>query len=144
MQNVYYRCIALGLCKNPMEYNNGWQSVSFMSFFPVAKKEFYYKEHYLVWLARHLVNLLPSQNRGGKWEIGSLMNYDQAKGDSVPGESRVKVVSVSIGSRSCSLVFLLLNTRWEKQLVLQKRLQNFKEEVWICVFLGVWIGFSYV
>lgn len=119
-----------------MEYNS-WQSIPFMAFFPVAKEEFYYKEHYLVWLASHLVNLLPRQNRGKKWETGNLMNYDHAKGDAVSSEPRLKFILVSIGSRSCSLVFLLRKVRWEKQPVLQEKLQNFKEEVLNMQFLGV-------
>lgn len=38
-----------------------------------------------VWLASYLAHLFPSQNTVKKWEIHSLMNYDHAKGDHVPG-----------------------------------------------------------
>jgi len=57
------------------------------------------------------------------------MNYDHAKGNAVPSEPELKVVSVSIGSRSGSPFFFLCKARWEKQPVLQEKLQNFNEEV---------------
>lgn len=65
------------------------------------------------------------------------MNCDHAKGDAVPSETRLKVVLVSIGSRSCSLDFLLWKARWEKQPVLQEKLQNFKEEALNMLFWGI-------
>lgn len=68
------------------------------------------------------------------------MNHDHAKSNAVPSEPRLKVASVSTGSRSCSLVFLLWKARWEKQSVLQEKLQNFKESLEYAFFRGmIWV-----